>query len=109
MSSAIAEVGKLGWIWRMFQQASAALFITVIGTCAQTSLCWPPPHNHFGSPECKSIVPTLFGLFHPYMCLLHYHKPVGTVLHPSTWLFLVKVEINKHPRPQAVLLNSEGF
>ena len=36
MSSAIAEVGKLGWIWRMFQQAS---FSTVIDTCAQISLC----------------------------------------------------------------------
>ena len=36
MSSAIAEVGKLGQIWRMFQKAS---FSTVIDTCAQISLC----------------------------------------------------------------------
>ena len=34
-----AEVGQLGWIWRMFQQASAASFSTVIDTCAQISLC----------------------------------------------------------------------
>ena len=29
----------------------------------------PPPHNCLGSPGCKGVVPTLFGWFHPFMCL----------------------------------------
>ena len=75
----------------------------------------PPLHNRLGGPGCKGVA-VLFLLclddfIHSCACF-HYHKPVATMhnlLHPSTWLFLVQVEINKHPCPQAVPLESEGF
>ena len=63
----------------------------------------PPPHNRLGCPGCKGVA-VLFLLclddfIHSCACF-HYHKPVATMhnlLHPSTWLFLVQVEINKPP------------
>ena len=75
----------------------------------------PPLHNCLSGPGCKGVA-VLFLLclddfIHSCACF-HYHKPVATMhnlLHPSTWLFLVQVERNKHPCPQAVPLESEGF
>ena len=73
-----------------------------VGGGGEGAVCPSPPVHVRGIPKSAELLQIRSSSFTP-QCTMH------NLLHSSTWLFLVQVEINKHPCPQAVPLESEGF